>query len=210
LRPLASGISGATVAIFVLSFTMIYALAGASSLEVRAHAAFGRQSGLVRGVQQFDVDLRRYLVVRALLGLFAAVLVFALLLMLGVPLPILWSVLVFAASFIPNVGTIIALVPPTILAFLDSGTAAALVVVVGYTLINFAQDSLLQPVVLGSELNLSPLVVFIAVIAWAWILGAAGALLAVPLTVGLVEILEGSPWTRGIAALLRNRPLQTG
>jgi AI-2 transport protein TqsA len=143
--------------------------------------------------------------VRAELGLFAAVLAFVLLFVLGVPLPALWAILVFAASFIPNVGFVIALIPPTILAFLDVGLGAAVIVVIGYTLINFAQDHFLQPVVMGSELNLSPLVVFIAVIAWAWILGAAGALIAVPLTVGLVAILEAYPSTRGSAALLRNK-----
>ena len=63
----------------------------------------------------------------------------------------------------------------------------------------------LQPLVLGTELNLSPLVVFVAVVIWAWILGAAGALLAVPLTLGVVAILEGSPSTRGLASLMRNR-----
>jgi len=106
-----------------------------------------------------------------------------LLVALGVPLPALWALLVFAASFIPNVGTILALVPPTILALLDSGPGAAGVVVVGFTLINFAQDYLLQPRLMGMELNLSPLVIFASIIVWAWILGPAGALLAVPLTV---------------------------
>ena len=78
-------------------------------------------------------------------------------------------------------------------------------VVIGYALINFAQDQFLQPVLMGSELNLSPLVVFIAVVAWVWILGAAGALLAVPLTVGLVMVLEAFPSSRGVAALFRNK-----
>ena len=73
----------------------------------------------------------------------------------------------------------------------------AFAVVTGYALINLAQDQLLQPVVMGSELNLSPLVVFVAVIVWAWILGPAGALLAVPMTVGLVMILESFPSSRG-------------
>lgn len=62
-----------------------------------------------------------------------------------------------------------------------------------------------QPLALGLELNLSPLVVFIAVVVWAWILGAAGALLAVPLTVALVAILEASPETRPIAVLMRSQ-----
>jgi predicted PurR-regulated permease PerM len=209
VRMLASAISGATMSVFVMAFTMIYALVGASSLQSRAQLAFGPQSALVRSFAQFGVDLRRYLIVRALLGLFAAVLAFLLLLVLRVPLPFLWTVLVFAASFVPNVGTIVALIPPMILAFLDNGAGAALLVVVGYALINIAQDSVLQPVVLGSELNLSTLSVFIAVIAWAWVLGVGGALLAVPLTIGLVELLEAAPSTQGLAGLLRNRPVPT-
>jgi predicted PurR-regulated permease PerM len=204
-RPVASAASAAGVAIFVLTFTMLYAMAGGSALGSRARQAFGARHAVFAGVEQFGVDLRRYLWVRALLGLFAAVLVFVLLLVLGVPLPALWAFLVFAASFIPTVGTIIAIVPPLILGFLDGGVTTAIVIVIGYTVINFAQDHFLQPVVMGSELNLSPLVVFLAVIAWAWILGAAGALLAVPLTVGLVALMEAHPSSRPYAALLRNK-----
>ena len=81
----------------------------------------------------------------------------------------------------------------------------SLLVIGEFTLINFLQDHLLQPIVMGAELNLSPLVVMLSVIAWAWILGAAGALLAVPMTVGLVMLLEAFPASRRIAALLRNR-----
>lgn len=200
----AAAVSRAAAAIFVLAFTLVYALAGATSLRSRAGAAFGEEHALLAGVGRFGLDLRRFLVVRAQLGLFAAVLAFVLLLALSVPLPALWSLLVFAASFIPNIGTIIALVPPTILALLDSGFGAAVAVVAGFTVINFAQDYLLQPKMMGTELNLSPLVIFLSIIVWAWILGPAGALLAVPLTVGVVALLEASPSSRGIAALLRS------
>jgi predicted PurR-regulated permease PerM len=205
VRSIASTASNAGLALLVIILTMAYALAGGASLEHRAHGAFGREHGLVVGVNQFGRDLRRYLWVRALLGLFAAVLVFVLLLIVGVPLPALWAFLVFAASFVPNIGVIVALVPPMVLALLDGGIAAAIVVAGGYVAINFVQDNFLQPIVLGSELNLSPLVVFVGVIVWAWVLGPAGALLAVPLTVGLVSILEASPSSRSVAVLLRNQ-----
>jgi predicted PurR-regulated permease PerM len=204
VRPVAGAVSEAGGAIFVLALTMIYALAGGTSLRTRATAALGEQHPLLLGMERFGTDLRRYLVVRAKLGLFAAVLSFALLWVLGVPFPVLWAILVFAASFIPNIGTLIAVVPPTILAYLDSGLGGAVAVVVGYALINFAQDQFLQPVVMGSELNLSPLVVFIAVVVWVWVLGPAGALLAVPLTVGLVMVLEAFPSSRALAGLFRN------
>jgi predicted PurR-regulated permease PerM len=205
IRSVASGVSSAGLAILVLMLTMAYALAGAASSKARAEKAFGIDHPLLAGVQDFAADLRRYLLVRAELGIFAAVLVFLLLFVLGVPLPALWAFLVFAASFIPNIGVIVAVIPPTILALLDSGLGAAILVVVGYTVINLAQDNLLQPLALGAELNLSPLVVFVSVVVWAWILGAAGALLAVPLTVALVAILEAAPTTRSVAALMRSR-----
>ena len=205
VRPVASAVSEAGGAMFVLAFTMIYALAGGTSLRARAVAVFGGQHALLLGMERFATDLRRYLVVRAELGLFAAVLSFVLLFVLGVPFPVLWAILVFAASFVPNIGAVIAVIPPTLLAYLDGGLGTAVMVVVGYALINFSQDQFLQPVVMGSELNLSPLVVFIAVVVWAWILGPAGALLAVPLTVGLVMVLEAFPSSRGFAGLVRNK-----
>jgi AI-2 transport protein TqsA len=205
LRPVASAASSGGVAVFVLVLTMIYALFGGASLAARTREAFGPGHGIIGGIEQFGTDLRRYLLVRALLGLFAAVLSLVLLFVLGVPFPLLWSFLVFGASFIPNIGTFLALIPPTVLAFLTGGVGPAVAVVVGYTLINFAQDHFLQPVVMGSELNLAPLVVFLCVVLWAWVLGPAGALLAVPMTVGLVSIMEAHPSTSGLAALLRNR-----
>jgi AI-2 transport protein TqsA len=204
VRPVVSSVSEAGGALFVLAFTMMYALAGGASFRARATSAFGNERSAMPDLARFGTDLRRYLVVRARLGLFAAVLSFALLLVLGVPFPVLWAILVFAASFVPNIGSVVAVIPPTILAALDNGPGTAALVVVGYTLINLAQDQLLQPVAMGSELNLSPLAVFVAVIVWAWILGPAGALLAVPLTVGLVGFLEAFPSSRGIASLLRN------
>lgn len=205
VRSIASTLSSGGLAILVIALTMSYALAGAASIRSRAETAFGTEHALLRGMHQFAADLRRYLVVRAELGIFAAVLSFVLLLVLGVPLAALWAFLVFAASFIPNIGVVLAVIPPAVLALLDGGFGPASVVVVGYVLINLAQDNFLQPTVLGMELNLSPLVVFVAVVIWAWILGAAGALLAVPLTTGLVAILEAFPSTSQVATLMRAR-----
>jgi len=205
VRPVASAVSGGGIAILILALTMVYALAGGSSMGDRAMVAFGVRHDLLTGVEQFGIDLRHYLVVRAKLGLFAAVAIFVVLVVLSVPLPLLWAFLVFLASFIPNVGSIIAMMPTLVLAFLDGGLVTAGIVLVAYLVINMIQDQFLQPIVMGSELNLSPLVVFIAVVVWAWILGAAGALLAVPLTVGLLALMEHYPASRPYAALLRNK-----
>jgi predicted PurR-regulated permease PerM len=204
VRALASSASSAGVAVVVIALTMIFTLAGASGLHARAEDVLGRDHPLVSGVTRFGADARRYLLVRTQLGLFAAVLSFLLLLVLGVRLPALWATLVFAASFIPNIGTLLALIPPAILALLDSGVGGAAAVVLGYGVINFVQDNLLQPIAVGTELNLTPLVGFVGVIAWAWILGAAGAILAIPLTLAVAQVLEAFPSTRALSTLLRN------
>jgi AI-2 transport protein TqsA len=207
VRATAAAVSNAGLAILVLALTMTYALAGAESLHARADAALGPDHALLAGVHRFSGELRRFILVRAVLGLFAAVLSVVLLVVVGVPLPALWAFLVFAASFVPNIGVIVALVPPAFLALLGGGLGDAAIVVVGYAAINLVQDNVLQPVVVGTQLNLSPLCVFASVVAWAWILGPAGALLAVPLTSGLVAILEAFPSSAGVAALLRNEPV---
>lgn len=206
VRPIVSTVSAAGIAIFVLALTLVYALADARGLRARAVAAFGAGSPLLPGVERFGTELRRYLVVRAQLGLIAGVLVLVWMWLLGVPFAFLWAFLTFAASFIPNIGTLIALVPPTILALLDGGLVPAALVVAGYGAVNLLQDYVLQPRLMGDELNVSPLVVFISIIAWSWVLGAAGALLAVPMTVGLILLLEAFPTTRGTALLMRNHP----
>lgn len=138
--------------------------------------------------------------------MFGAVLSFLLLIVLDVPLPALWAFLVFAASFIPSIGWLLSVIPPAIVALLDGGVGGAVAVVVGLGVINFVQDNILQPMAVGSELNLTPLVAFVGVIAWTWILGPAGAILAIPLTLALADVLEASPSTRALSALMRNEP----
>jgi AI-2 transport protein TqsA len=209
-QEVASSVSGASATGVVIGLTMVFALAGASGLRARAVQLFGPDHPIVAGASRFGADARRYLLVRAQLGLFAAVLSFLLLLVLRVPLPALWASLAFAASFIPNFGALIALIPPTLLALLDSGVGGAVAVVVGYGVINFLQDNLAQPIALGSQLNMTPLVGFLGFIAWTWVFGAAGAILAIPLTLALAEILEAFPSTQGLSALMRNDASEAG
>lgn len=203
VEAVASSVSGAGGAAVISGLTMVFALGGASRLGSQMDE-LGRDDPIVSAVTRFATETRRYLLVRAQLGLFAAVLSFALLVVLGIPLAGLWACLAFAGSFIPNIGALIALIPPTLLALLDLGIGGAVAVVVGYGVINFVQDNVLQPVALGTELDLTPLVGFVGFLAWAWVFGAAGAILAVPLTIALVEILGAFPATHGLAALARN------
>ncbi len=146
--------------------------------------------------------LRGYIVARTVLGLVAAVLDFIVLVILGVPSALLWAVLSFLFSFVPNVGFILALIPPTVVAFAVSGLPTAIAVVIAYCVINVLIDYILQPRYIGATVDLSPLVVTLAIVFWGIVLGPAGALLAVPMTIAAVAVADYFEDSRPFARML--------
>jgi len=126
----------------------------------------------------------------------------------GVNYPALWGLLAFLLNFIPNVGSVIAAIPPIALALVqeDLGLGPAAVVLVGYVALNFGIGNFLEPRMMGRSLDLSALVVFLSMVFWGWVLGAVGMFLSVPLTMVLKITLESSATTRPIAVLLGGEP----
>lgn len=159
---------------------------------------------------RFATRLREYMYLTMRLGALAAVLDTILLLAIGVEFALLWGVLSFILSFIPTLGFWLALVPPALLALLQFGWPQALAVVIGYGVINTLVDNVLRPRIMGRGLDLAPSVVFLAVLFWGLVLGPLGAILAVPMTMAVKELLL---WpdenTRWIADLMAAGPVPT-
>jgi AI-2 transport protein TqsA len=126
--------------------------------------------------------MRAFVKVTAYMGAIVAGLETVMLLALGVPNALLWGLLSFFFSFIPFIGFVVALIPPTLMGLIVGGWETALIVLVAYVVINTLSDNLFKPRIMGSETNLSPLTVFLSVMLWGWVLGAFGGLLAVPMT----------------------------
>jgi len=93
-------------------------------------------------------------------------------------------------------------VPPTAVAFAVSGLPTAIAVVIAYCLINVLIDYILQPRYIGATVDLSPLVVTLAIVFWGIVLGPAGALLAVPMTIAAVAVADYFEDSRPFARLL--------
>lgn len=130
----------------------------------------------------FATGTRTYLVVSSVFGFIVAVIDTLVLWLLGIPVPVLWGLLAFITNYIPNVGFVIGLIPPAALALLEGGPDLMLVVIALYCAINFVLQSVIQPRYVGDAVGLSATVTFVSLVFWAWVLGAVGALLAVPLT----------------------------
>ena len=210
VRGLIDDLMGTLVTIGYSVFIVAYLLLEAPNAEARLRHAFGEATDTVSRGTALAGRLRDYIVARAILGAVAAVLDTILLLALGVPAALLWGVLSFLLSFIPNIGFILALIPPTVLGLLTGGWGTALAVVVGYAVINVAIDYVIQPRFIGSSVDLSPVVVTVCLLFWGVVLGPTGALLAVPMTIIVAALADASPGSRPLARLLGGGPSGVG
>ncbi len=151
---------------------------------------------------QINDNIKRYVGIKTLLSLATGTAATILLIILGIPYPLLWGLMAFLLNYIPNIGSILAAIPAILIALILKGVGSALLVTAGYLLINFIFGTLLEPKYMGKGLGLSTLVVFISLIFWAWVLGPVGMLLSVPLTMVVKIGLESYDDTRWIAVLL--------
>jgi AI-2 transport protein TqsA len=126
--------------------------------------------------------------------------------LLGVDFPLLWGVLAFFLSFVPYIGLPIAAAPGVLLALAEFGVGRAVLVILGVVVINQLAEYGLDPFLLSRGLQLSPAVVFLSFTLWAWLLGAPGAFLAVPITLLLAAMFDTFPETRWLAGLMTTRP----
>jgi predicted PurR-regulated permease PerM len=189
-----------TLLIFIFMLYTALSLPDLSRLGIRSDS-----TGVIQLIS-LTSDVRRYMTLTAFINLLVGIADGILLWIMGVPYAVLWGILAWVLGFIPAVGFWIALIPPVLLAYSLYGTSTALIIFAGYVVINGTAANFISPRVLGKGLSISPLVVFVSVFIWGWLLGAIGAILAIPLTMIIIAILESLPTTRWIARLMSYVP----
>ena len=185
LRGITSGLSIVAL-IAALVFFLVFDAAGfGERIETIRH----HRPRIADGLMDFAQGTRQYWIVTTVFGFIVAVLDVIALLIIGVPLAFTWGVLAFVTNYIPNVGFLIGLVPPALIALLDGGIGPAIAVLIVYIVINIVVQTLIQPRFTGDAVGISPTVAFLSLIFWAYLLGVLGALLAVPATKFLKSML---------------------
>ncbi|MET0693395.1 MAG: AI-2E family transporter [Propionibacteriaceae bacterium] len=189
--------------ILLLFFTVTDAGAFASNL---AHVSPAGQR-LAEAFELFARGSRQYLAVATVFGAGVALLDVIALGILDIRYAWLWGVLAFITNYIPNVGFIIGLLPPTIIALLDHNAKTAIAVIVIYCVLNIILQSVIQPRVVGSTVGLSGTLSFLSLLVWSTILGAVGALLAIPATLFVKAVfIDVDPDRRWLTPLLASSP----
>jgi AI-2 transport protein TqsA len=207
VQPLLSGLTSAweimAFLLLVFFFTLLMLIEASAWRRKTAVALRGRQTAAVlETVQAVAHKVRRFLLIRTVLGVVSGMAVTAWLWFMGVDFAPFWGVLFFLLNYLPNVGSIIAGIPPTVLAFVQFGPGWALLVAGGLLVMEQVTGNFLDPRLQGRTLNVSSLVVLLSVILWGWIWGVPGALIAVPMTVTIILMCAKVAMLRPIAVLL--------
>ena len=193
------GFIGAAIIFLILT---VFMLSEARSFGRRLEAISLAHGPNIARMINATRDIQRYLAIKTVVSLITGFLAGLLCWAAGLDFFILWGIVAFALNFIPVIGSVVAGVPPMILALLVAGLPNALLVAGGYLLINNFLGNFIEPILVGRRFGISILVVVISVLFWGWVWGPLGMLLAVPLTMVIKLILDGSEEFRWIGVAI--------
>ena len=147
-------------------------------------------------------NMNTYFGTKTITSMMTGVFVAIALAIIGVDFPLLWGFLAFLLNYIPNIGSVIAAIPAVLLALVQLGLTSAIETAVVFLIVNGVIGNIIEPKLMGKNLGLSSLIVFLSLIFWGWILGTVGMLLAVPLTMTIKIIFDSMDETKNIGLLM--------
>jgi AI-2 transport protein TqsA len=148
-------------------------------------------------------SVRRYLSVKTGVSALTGICCYVVMRLIGIDFAATWALLIFFLNFIPNIGSIVGVSLPALVALVQFDTLGPFVlVVVCLTAINLAIGSVLEPMLMGSSLNISPFAIILSLAFWGMIWGIVGMFLSVPIMVLVMIICAHIPGWRWVAVLL--------
>lgn len=170
--------------IFLVLLYLVFLLAGSESFPHKLERALKDRAARVAAViANIEAEVRKYLLTKTLVNLGHGILVGLLLAAFGVDFAVLWGFLTFIAHYIPTVGAVISVGLPTVFMLLQfESTGWALLVAAINLAVQFVIGNMIEPRIMGTSLDLSPVVVLLSLIFWGWLWGGWGMILAVPIT----------------------------
>jgi predicted PurR-regulated permease PerM len=202
-QSLLASVAGILVQFGLALAIFFFMISAALALPAPSRLGLDPSTPIIGRVTALTEDVRKYMTVLTGVNFLVGLGDTILLLFMGVDYAVLWGLLAWFMGYIPSIGFIIALIPPVLMAYAQYGLQTALIVLVAYILINGGIQNFYQPKVMGNRLKISPAVVFVGLFIWGYLLGGIGALLAVPLTLLVLIIMENFEATRPLAILFR-------
>lgn len=214
-KSLASTLGGLTSSMLFLLTVMLFLTMDAGGFPKRLGSVHRFKPDVADALVDFGERVRKYWVVSTVFGIIVAVIDSIALVVLDVPLPLTFGLLAFVTNYIPNIGFVLGLVPPALMALLDGGLDGGGVqkmiwVVVVYSVVNFVIQTVLQPKFTGDAVGINATTAFLSLIFWSYVFGALGALLAIPFTLLFKSLLiDRDPNARWLNQFVASTPDET-
>jgi predicted PurR-regulated permease PerM len=195
-------VSGLLITLFLLYFLLA---SGDMLLRKVVHLLprFSHRRNAVRIVRRTENKLTHYLSTLVLINVGLGVAIAGGMYLVGMPNPLLWGALGGVLNFVPYLGPVVNIVIVSVVAIVSfESVSYALLAPLVYLLINGIEGSLVTPALVGWQLQLNPVVIFISLTFWSWLWGVIGALLAVPLLATFKIVCDSISLLRPISRLL--------
>ncbi len=199
-----TGLTSVLKNVFMILLTVAFILIEASDISNKLKCGLNNSKKSLKKLSEIALALNRYIALKSVFSLLTGILVAIWMAILGVDFALLWGFIAFLLNFIPTIGSIIAAVPAVLLALVQLGIGPAILVAIGFLAVNMLVGNILEPRIMGKGLGLSPLIVFLSMVFWGWVLGPVGMFLSAPLTMIVKIIFEANQETKNFALLLGN------
>jgi AI-2 transport protein TqsA len=190
--------------IVLVVFIALMMLVDAPRWRGRLGHATDRSGPWITAFSTLGIRVRRFAVIRLLMGIITAALYGAWLWIFGVDLIWTWMILTVILTFVPTLGSIVSGVLPTIYAAFTKDVGTAIAVGAGLLAIEQVIGNFVDPKIAGEQVAVSPLVVLIGLLVWGFVLGAVGTLLATPITLAIIILGARIEPLRSLALMLSN------
>lgn len=189
---------------FLVILYLVFLLAGSQAFPAKLERALDHRAERVAEViANIEAQVRKYLLTKTLVNLINGLLVTVLLALFGVDFALLWGFLTFVAHYIPHVGAVLSVGLPAVFILLQfESTGLALLVSALNFALQFLIGNVVEPRIMGTSLDLSPLLVLTSLIFWGWLWGAWGMILAVPITSMLKIVCANIPALEPLSILM--------
>lgn len=152
-----------------------------------------RERKVEKTFKDITEQIQRYIATKFLISLITGLLIGIILWIFNIDFIIVWAVLAFFLNFIPNIGSIIAIILPTVMTLIQYESIGYTVLVGGIiTIVQNVIGNIIEPKIMGDKLGLNPLIILLSLLLWGYIWGIAGMFLSVPLTAVVKIIISNS------------------
>ena len=184
---------------------LMFMLGARSSLISRLGKSISSRqtAGFVFVFNSIEGKVQRYLMIKTLMSLLTAVLGGIILYLGDIDFVIFFALLIFLLNYIPTFGSLVSTLFPALVGFIKFGLGWRMALVTaGLMALQFFMGNLVEPLITGRRLNLSPVVILLALLFWGWLWGVIGMFLAVPITSAFKIVFEQIDSLKPLAAVM--------